>query len=238
MILQEVSSIPQDLISEYSWLSKKARSKGGGEQIFSTVILSRLGPLNGYLLSSSKDWIKKELIFYLGNIMAGEITLPNINPIRIMSVYSPAWAINNQRLNGTDISSVKLTYNENLFCTELVWATLQEEVLNSSASWIVAGDFNSSSTFDYVRGIKPRGNQEIINRMNDIGMTECLYTYNGRLIPTFKNAKDGKVVHQMDHVYVSPFLFQSLRRCYVADSIGIFENNLSDHLPIISVFEI
>jgi hypothetical protein len=86
-------------------------------------------------------------------------------------------------------------------------------------------------------GKEPRGNQEIIDRMNSIGLTECLYHHSGKLVPTFKNAKGGKIIHQMDHVYVSEKLLKTMKNSYIEDSLQVFEQSISDHYPIITEFE-
>ncbi len=238
LILQEVASIPNDLLSTYLCLSKKARSKGGREQSFSTTILSRKGALKHYSLYSSIEWIQNELTYFNGNILAAEISIENQKPIRIVSVYSPAWFIPKARLEGIDVSDIKLTQNNNLYCTELLWAALKEESNNEDVDWIIAGDFNSSTTFDIMWPGGPSGNQEIIDRMNSLGLTECLYTAENKLVPTFKNARGNKVVHQMDHIFVSQCLFNTLKRCCVLDKESVFEKSLSDHLPIITEFKL
>jgi len=175
MILQEDASIPQDILTEYSCLSKKARSKGGGDQSISTAILSRMNSLNNYQLHSSFDWVQKEVEYFNGNILAGEIIFESRKPIRIISVYSPAWPIPNNRLTGIDTSSNKLINNKNVFCTELLWASLNEESIGDAADWIVAGDLNSSTTFHFMWAGGPSGNQEIIDRLFALRFSECLF---------------------------------------------------------------
>lgn len=115
---------------------------------------------------------------------------------------------------------------------------MKDKLNLNSENWIVAGDFNSSVTFDFLWGKKPRGNQELINRLNSIGLTECLKYYSGKLTPTFRNPKGGKVIHQIDHMYVSKPLLQSVTKSYVGGSTKIFGDSISDHLPIVTDFEI
>ncbi len=73
------------------------------------------------------------------------------HPINIISVYSPAWSIDqaaiNNQIEGVDISDVKLKENPMLWPTEIIWLTLQEKNFNNSF-WIVGGDYNSSPRFD------------------------------------------------------------------------------------------
>jgi endonuclease/exonuclease/phosphatase family metal-dependent hydrolase len=99
--------------------------------------------------------------------------------------------------------------------------------------WIVAGDLNSSVTFDKPR---PRGNQEIQDRMSDLGFTECLNFHQGELTPTFKNPSNKQIVHQMDHLFVTEHLRSKLLSCTIGDADRVFTGSLSDHLPIIAEF--
>ena len=106
----------------------------------------------------------------------------------------------------------------------------------SDDQWIVGGDFNCSETFDYLWKGGPSGNREILDRMDDLGLTECLRTYNGELVPTFKNASNGNIIHQLDHLFVSDGLSYSLERCNTGDVSKVFDKSLSDHVPVIGVF--
>ena len=73
--------------------------------------------------------------------------------------------------------------------------------------------------------------------MNDIGFTECLRpSPNEGIIPTFKHLR-GEIAHQLDHLYVTDSLFRKLTACKVEDHSVVFDNNLSDHLPIIADFD-
>ena len=107
----------------------------------------------------------------------------------------------------------------------------------SDDQWIVGGDFNSSETFDYLWKGGPHGNREILERMNDLGLTECLKGYNGELIPTFRNPRNGKIIHQLDHLFISDGLRSSLERCVTGDASRVFGESLSDHLPVIGDFD-
>jgi endonuclease/exonuclease/phosphatase family metal-dependent hydrolase len=99
----------------------------------------------------------------------------------------------------------------------------------------VAGDFNSSETFD---SPKPRGNREFMERMNGLGLTEGLRACTGQLTPTFRTPRGGFVVHQLDHLYVTEALRRHLTECGVGSAQRVFESArpLSDHLPIVADF--
>lgn len=97
---------------------------------------------------------------------------------------------------------------------------------------------NSSPTFDYLWKGGPHGNQEVLDRMNALELVECLFHSKGVLTPTFKNATDKKVIHQIDHLFVSADLISNLGFCETGNAQHIFENSLSDHLPIIADFSV
>jgi exonuclease III len=65
-----------------------------------------------------------------------------------------------------------------------------------------------------------------------------LKEYNGRLIPTFKNPSNNRILHQIDHLFVTTKLYAKINDCYIGDESLIFGNKLSDHLPIIADFNI
>ena len=56
-----------------------------------------------------------------------------------------------------------------------------------------------------------------------------------KVIPTFRNPNGGKIIHQIDHVYISEGLFSNLTSSNVLSELGVFENKLSDHYPILTV---
>lgn len=67
---------------------------------------------------------------------------------------------------------------------------------------------------------------------------DCLRMFKGKLTPTFRNPSGGKVIHQIDHFYVTPMLLSRLTRCDVGPAERGFESSpmLSDHLPIVADF--
>jgi exonuclease III len=236
--LQEVGYIPDYLRDNYAVYEKRIVNKSGKEQKFSTAILVKGEILEQPELRTEIDWVNKELEFFSGNLLCCTVKVEDLSPINVVSVYSPAWPIDKAKLEGIDVSDIKLTQNPEVFCTEILWSALKANLPHRDEQWIVAGDFNSSVTFDHMWKRGPRGNQEIIDRMNALGLTECLYSFNGELVPTFRNSCGGKVIHQLDHVYVTHMLYSSLMDCRVGDSYSIFERSLSDHLPIISNFQV
>ena len=154
----------------------------------------------------------------------------------MISVYSPAWSINKERWQDMDIVDVKLNNNPELWVTEILYSALLNENIDNS-SWVVGGDLNSSLTFDSYSSKIFQGNWEIQERMIKLGLIECLNTFNNNLIPTFKNPRDGKVVHQMDHLFVTQNIYDNISDCETGYPEHIFDESLSDHLPIIAEFK-
>jgi len=114
-----------------------------------------------------------------------------------------------------------------------MWAVLIER--DQQNPWIVGGDLNASVTFDILWGKKPRGNQELLDRMQNLGFKELLYQAKGELTPTYKHT-NNEVIHQMDHLFVEERIFNYIIDCDVGNADLVFGNKLSDHLPIIAEF--
>lgn len=244
VLLQEVGSIPAEIKKGFDILSKVAVKKTGTPQKFSTVVLVKGRIIKEIPLKSEYGWVNKELEFFKGNFISCVVRLQNQEQINVVSVYSPAWPINKARLKGIDVSPVKLKLNANVWGSEIIWSALKNFMSNNE-TWIVGGDYNSSETFDGVyqvehgitTGLISDGNKEIRDRMHALGFKECLREHNGKLIPTFKNPKEGKVIHQIDHLYVTDNLYSQIESCKVGNQSVIFGNSLSDHLPIIADFK-
>jgi exonuclease III len=79
---------------------------------------------------------------------------------------------------------------------------------------------------------------EIMERMNALGFYDCLRMFKGKLTPTFRNPSGGMVIHQLDHLYVTPMLLSRFARCDVGSTERVLEPSpmLSDHLPIVADF--
>jgi exonuclease III len=234
LLLQEVISFPQQILDLYKIQERKATKKNGSDQLFSTALLVKAEICYEIKLFSKHDWVNKELDFFKGNLIAFKIRFKDIY-LNVVSIYSPAWEINRDRLRGVDISMVKLEKNPDLWCATIFRDALKNNMLLDDHPWIIGGDFNSSPTFDKTFS---SGCQESIDRYYALGLKECLKEYNGKLIPTFKNTNGGRVVHQIDHLYVTNQFYENLNNCYVTEQNEIFDNNLSDHLPIIANFKI
>lgn len=232
-LLQEVNSIPEFVKKEFACLYRKATNKNLQPQKFGTAILVKGKIVNSMSLVSKSNWVSEKLNVFAGNFVAIEAVLGNGFRTNVISVYSPAWIINSAGLDEIERNELKLKNNPDIWGTELIWSALCNAVSRDNLPLIVGGDFNSSPTFDFP---KNRGNQEFLDRMKALNLIECLFHSKGGLNPTFKNPSNGKVIHQIDHLFVSAGLVSNLEMCETGDSQQIFDNSLSDHLPIIADF--
>ena len=241
-LLQEVGSMPENVKEKYEIKSKQAVTKSGKLQNFSTAVIVKGKIIEEISLSSEYDWVNKEIEFFNGNLVSCAVKLRDHGKFNVISVYSPAWPVDKNRLENIDVSPVKLKNNPEVWVTEILWSALKNMVSNNKR-WIVGGDYNISETFDkkwqddnrVKFGIRSSGNKEILDRMQKIGFTECLRKYNNEIIPTFKHSS-GEIVHQIDHLHVTNNLYSELKKCGTGEQSKIFGESLSDHLPIIADF--
>ena len=213
-----------------------ATGKGGAPQRFGSALLVRGEIGDGLTLQSGHGWADAELARFAGNVFGNEVRLRSGTRLRAVCVYSPAWPVGRDRLEGVDTSPVKLTLNPDVWVADLLWSALEAMGPSGESEMIVAGDFNLSETFDAWKG-GPRGNREYLDRMKDLGLTECLRDYNGALTPTFRNPHGGKVLHQIDHLFVTSGLASGLTSCVTGDAEQVFGGSMSDHLPVVADFE-
>jgi exonuclease III len=235
-LLQEVHSIPDEVLSSYDARSETAVTKSGRPQRFRTCVLSKTPLGEAPPLTSDKEWVNYELEHFGGNLVSGSI---DVSPwtINTISVYNPAWPIDAARISAHDTNGVRLTQQKSdVWLCDILWSALCSRK-HSEELWVVGGDFNLSETFDSWAG-GPHGNKEYLDRMSGLGLVECLRKHQGKLTPTFKSASNGKILHQMDHVWVSPTLATCLVECRTAPPEEIFDAGQSDHLPIITDFDI
>ena len=235
-LLQEVRSIPGKLLKQYESAQGIPRAPSGGPQKFITALLVRGELQESIELSSPHDWVRSELEYFAGNLVAHRIRLLSGTELNCICVYSPAWPVKRERLQGVDTAGVQLTQNRDVWVTDLLWAALSHIADELGEPWVIAGDLNSSETFDSWSG-GPRGNREYLDRMASLGLVECLRESQGELTPTFRNPKGGAIKHQMDHLFVTPPLAERLEICRTGSHDEVFGARLSDHLPIIADFD-
>jgi endonuclease/exonuclease/phosphatase family metal-dependent hydrolase len=216
---------------------RRAMRKDGHEQHFGTAILVRgqIGP--PIPLLAAHEWVNVELQRFSGNLLAYVIRPEKFGDIRGVAVHIPAWPVERTRLEGVDVSILRLTQNADVWVADVLWASLQHQPLSPMEPWMVGGDFNLSETFDLWPG-GPRGNREYLDRMERLGLTECLRYAQGGLTPTFRNPRGEAIIHQMDHLFTTKILSDRLAHCVTGEREQIFDRGLSDHLPIIADFDV
>ncbi len=232
-LLQEVTKIPKAITNKYCFRMKKARKPKTQDQKFSTAILVKGEVLEEIHFSSEIDWVAKEINYYKGNILGFKVNTEDYKNLNVVSVYSPAWPIEPERIKDIDISGIKLDKNPSLWLTEILWKALQNARISNEDDWVVAGDLNSSLTFDIKWG--PRSNDQVMRRMANLGFYECLKGFHNAIVPTFRAPRGGYIEDQIDHLFVTQNIKNDLQNCYVG-SLDIFKRSLSDHLPIIAEF--
>ena len=126
IILQEVVSMPQEIHEKYNVLSRVAIYKTGKPQRFSTAVITKGKITNEIILSSDYEWLNRELDFFKGNFIGCTVQFSNQEQLNVVSVYSPAWPVNKDRLQGIDVSQVKLKLNPDVWATEILWAALRK----------------------------------------------------------------------------------------------------------------
>ncbi|MCO6509775.1 MAG: hypothetical protein J5I65_03205 [Aridibacter famidurans] len=188
-------------------------------------------------LNSEFSWVREQLAIFKGNLVAATFKIDGIPEIKVVSVHVPTWPLDATDLTPKDLQKIKLEHNSRVWATELLWSAMVAE--RDYDGWlVVGGDLNTSVTFDKMWSGGPHGNQEVLDRLHALELTECLVTAQGCLTATFQNASDKKVIHQIDHLFVSHPLAARLVECGVSDRDLIFGESLSDHLPIIADFKI
>jgi endonuclease/exonuclease/phosphatase family metal-dependent hydrolase len=236
VLLQEVGILPEKIRSRFSQYVSTAIKKDGTPQRFNTAILVKGCIEESLLLSAPTEWIAKELQRFDGNLVAGLVAPENGPIIKAISVYSPAWEIERTRVSMYDLTDITLPTASDIWLADLLWRSLKHMKLSATEPWIIAGDFNLSETFDTWK-VGKQSNKAYLQRMRDLGLTECLRESQGQLTPTFRNITHGNpVIHQMDHLFVTKVLADNLVTCYTGEKDRVFGKRLSDHLPIIADF--
>ena len=99
--------------------------------------------------------------------------------------------------------------------------------------WIVAGDFNTYVAFVHT---VDRGNQQVVEHMIEVGLTDCRSYHQSELESTFQDSS-GMFRHQLDFCFVGEALLKRLCTARTWEFDFAFHTNfrLSDLLPIVCV---
>jgi exonuclease III len=234
-LLQEVTAIPEHIRDDFAIRQMHPVTKYGTPQKFSTAILARGSIGKTIPLRASSPWVNTELARFSGNFVAVEAKPARGPHVNIICVYSPAWPIDKARLIGFDVTGIRLTQNPDVWPADLLWAALTLITPQPSDAWLIGGDFNLSETFDSWPG-GPRGNREYLDRLDQLGLVDCLRHKKGALTPTFRTLRSGTITAQLDYLFVTEFLRSRLVGCATGSEQQVFEGGLSDHLPVMADF--
>lgn len=234
-LVQDFNHFPEELNGIFHVAyERNALKKGNKHSSYNAVLVNkRSGSIVKRLqLSSTDKDLNNALNFYKGNFFGCVVQLNNQTKINVLSVYAPYWNID---YKGEDTGA-----------TDVLMLALKES-LSKEEAWVIGGDLNMSQTFgeEYKKrhglrgGIVISGTKDLFDGMRNIGLKECLYDYNSRVVPSFRNAQDHRIIHQIDHLFVTEKMFLRLKRCDVDDASKIFTRNylVSDHLPVIADFQ-
>ncbi len=235
VLLQEVRGMPKHVESRYAAVQQYPVRKNGSPQQFTTAILVRGSVRNRITLQGPAPWVDGELQRFAGNLVGVELQPDHGPRLRVICVYNPAWPVDRSRLVGVDVTAVRLMQNRDIWVGDLLWAALSLNKPQPGDPWIIGGDFNLCETFDAWRG-GPRGNREYLDRMDQLGLVDCLRYAKGALTPTFRMLGRGTITAQIDYLFVTDILRKSLLTCNTGSCQRVFEKGLSDHLPIVADF--
>lgn len=235
VLLQEVTRIPDEFLRHYNCHARFPKYFEDGNAPYQTVVLSKWRMNTTPFLASDVETVKRIQSTQYGWIHECEVVDGNGARYRVVAVLSHANAVPLAETNYKDFSALKLKNNRKLFFTEILWSLLQNANPGNDTNWIVGGDFNSSVRFDDEQN---RGNREVIERLNDLGLKDCLSHHNGQPVPTFQHSSKA-VEDQLDYLYVNAPLLDRLTSARVPGHDEVFGTNprLSDHLPIVCEFD-
>ena len=125
VLLQEIGTIPISVTEHFHCLMRKAASKTGKPQRFATGVLAEGQIIDQLALSSRYQWVNEQIEFFKGNFINCTVQMPNRSPINVVSVHSPAWPVDKNRLAGLDLSEVKHETNPDVWGTDVLWDALK-----------------------------------------------------------------------------------------------------------------
>ncbi len=234
-LLQEVNGVPDFITETHRFIGFQANKRMGGKQKFKTGVLVRKGgqtiPVR---LASSHAPLQEVLEAYSGNLVHVCWERAPGDLWHLLSCYSPAWPLYSFKpIISRGIRAFKSRLSGQLWLTDIIHRYVGEQVkeMGDTSRWVVAGDFNSATTFDWEKG----QNQEVIDNLRAVGFEDAISALGGKPVPTFRHSR-GSVKHQLDYLYLNAAAREGLETCEVLDNGGIFERGLSDHLPLLGTW--
>src|SRR5687768_12501560 len=114
-LLQEVTGVPDGILQTYQSSIASPLNDAGHSLGFKSAVLARGRIGDAAPFRSSIDWVNKELSRFSENLLAHTVELEGSGPLNVVSVHSPAWPVTRSRLEGLDLSPVKLTQNPDVW---------------------------------------------------------------------------------------------------------------------------
>jgi exonuclease III len=167
----------------------------------------------------------------IGDALAGYVATAavELSPGRSLSVTSvhayPA-PVDARFLAGFSIDSVKCPAAAGVWPGDLVWWATRS-LPNAGDPIVLGGDWNTALRFDEVYG--PRGNAEFFARMSETGWCDAMKKFHDAEVQTYFST--GRGPYQLDHVFLTSDLFNSLQGADVAATPQVL--GASDHAPIV-----
>ena len=232
-LLSEVNFIPDDLNGYNSYFEYSMGDKDKPRN-FKTGIITKGKIVDEIPLIAQEDWITNCLGNDTGNLVARKIRFADGITYNVISAYLANTPYPHEKYTD-DITSVVLPNFEKIFMSEILWAVLKHILSHHRDPWIIGGDFNTSELYGTR---KERASYlEIIKRLERLKLKEVVRHYNNGPVPTWKSRyPNSKLIHQLDHLYVSDVLLENSYNAYVGDYKKYVGNGLSDHMPIIADF--
>ena len=111
-VLQEVRSLPARVLDAYDVKLARPITRKGNAQRFQSALLVRGRIGEPVVLKAELEWVNRELERFLGNLQAYRVRTDGTRQeFVVVCVYSPAWPVDRVRLEGADVSAVKLEQN-------------------------------------------------------------------------------------------------------------------------------
>ncbi len=156
-------------------------------------------------------------------LASGVLAVPSLGPTVFHSVHCPAYPIERRRLDGIDISGMKLKKNPELWFTDVLFFFLKN--LDQA---FVGGDFNASRLLDVTLG--ERGNNEFFDRIASEGLVSLHRKFHDHDQQTF--FQNRKAPHQLDYLYGDAKVAARVSSCDVVPYEQVRE--YSDHAPLVA----
>jgi exonuclease III len=157
---------------------------------------------------------------YPGAVAAAEVTLPNSEILTVISLYG--------------------MFDEQNYVTAALHRVLSDltPLLHKEKNkrlFVIAGDYNLSKQWDERYHHKDPSHRIFFDRLEDFGLVDCTFQYFNKYVQTNRHARSD-FPWQNDYIHVSQKLAKKLVSCEVKDDILVHE--LSDHNPVIAVFDV